>query len=291
MTPSRALPFRANNAFYYYADLRAAMRFYEEVMGFAPATDYQMAATFRIASTSYLTLVDATKGMHSADEPKSATLALVTEDVEGWYDYLRGQGVTIHSPLNVQPGQAHDGFVAVDPEGYFLEIERFNPHTENARILPLLEKLPDIYPADGAKTARPAHLGVRATVLWLYYQDIALAEQFMGEQLGLPQVVDQGWAKVYASSPSGFLGPVVAGKGLHGYSEKKAVTVSLLTDEIEAWFARLQQSGVSLRHSEIVTRNPRYKAFVAYDPEGYYYEFNVFLAHEDNKVLMQYLYG
>ena len=108
--------------------------------------------------------------------------------------------------------------------------------------------------------------------------------------LGLRSIVDQGFAQIYPSSTSGFLGPVIAGQGLHPYTEQKAVTVSLLTDVIEDWFARLQAGNdFRLRSEEIVTRNPRYKAFVGYDPEGYYVEFNTFLDHEDNRDLMRFL--
>jgi catechol 2,3-dioxygenase-like lactoylglutathione lyase family enzyme len=282
--------FRANNAFFYYADLRGAVKFYEEIMGFVPVADYGMAVIFRVAPTSYLTLVDATRGMHTADEPKTVTYALVTDEVEGWHTYLAGQGVSIQRPLEAKVGQGHDGFVALDPEGYFLEVERFHPHPENEQLLPRLETLPALYPTAGAKTERPQTLGVRATVLWLYYQEIEQAHHFLTEQLGLPMVADQGFARIYASSPSGFLGAVIGGQGLHPYTEQKAVTVSLLTDDIEGWFARLQQAGIPLRHSEIVTRNPRYKAFVAYDPEGTYFEFNTFLEHEENRELMRFLY-
>ncbi|UCC24383.1 MAG: VOC family protein, partial [Gemmatimonadales bacterium] len=115
----------ATNAFYYYRDVEAAWAFYRDVLGFETVADYGFAKILRVAPASYLTLVDETRGMHSVDEPRSVTLAIVTEEVEGWWAYLSEREVPVRAPLGeVEPGQPHDGFVAIDPEGYFLEFER-----------------------------------------------------------------------------------------------------------------------------------------------------------------------
>ena len=128
---------QATNAFYYYEDLQRAWTFYTDILGLETVLDVGFARIMRVASSSYLTLVDASAGMHSTEEPKSVTLALVTAQVEGWYDYLTAAGVPMHHEYKVEAGRAHDGFVALDPEGYFLEFERFNPHPEKAQPLVL----------------------------------------------------------------------------------------------------------------------------------------------------------
>jgi predicted enzyme related to lactoylglutathione lyase len=285
MTQPGSPPFLANNAFFYYADVTRAAQFYQEIIGATLVADYGFAKTFQLAGRSFLTLVDATKGMHSASEPKMVTLALVTDQVAGWYDYLGQQQVTIKEEFSPVAGRPHDSFVALDPEGYFLEFERFNDHTENEQLLPQLHRLAPLH-APPATSARPAVLGIKATVLWLYYQNVTVIQQFYATILGLPVAVEQSFASLYRTSPTGYLGPVVAGRGLHPYSEQKAVTISLLTDDIEGWFQRLQgAAGSQLRTPEIVTRD-RYRAFVAYDPEGYYMEFNTFLNHPDNVHLL-----
>jgi hypothetical protein len=130
-------------------------------------------------------------------------------------------------------------------------------------------------------------LAILGTVIWLYYDDVAAGQRFLGETLGLPWIFEQEIATLYASSTSGFLGIVVAGEGLHPSSDDKAVTVSLLTDEIEEWHARLQaREDVRLKSDEIVTRE-RYRAFVAFAPENYFFEFNTFLDHPDNQAFME----
>ncbi|MBT8396703.1 MAG: VOC family protein, partial [Gemmatimonadetes bacterium] len=178
----------ATNAFYYYQDVEGAWAFYTEILGFATVADYGFAKILRVGPTSYLTLVDETEGMHSSEEPKSVTLAVISEEVEGWWDYLNGLGVEMRAGLGneegiVEEGRPHDGFVAIDPEGYLLEFERFNPHPENEALLPVLNAVEPLYP-DGRETApgvvstRPEGLGVHGTVLWLYYKDLEAIQDF-----------------------------------------------------------------------------------------------------------------
>lgn len=282
------LPLRANNAFFYYSELDRATEFYAGTLGYKIVADYGKARTLQIASSSFLTLVDGTIGMHKPDEPKTVTLAAVVNDVQSWYSYLQSKGVPIHKELTFQEGRAYDGFVALDPEGYLLEFVHFNPHPDNADLLPFLDKLPQLQNA--IDTDNPnVNLHVSATILWLYYQDMEAAHHFMQETLGLKKVYDRGIATIYAASQSGFLGTVMAGKGLHPYSEQKAITISLLTDEIEKWHSWIAtQPNVRFRTGEIVTRE-RYKALVAYIPENYYLEFNTFLEHPDNQEFVRVL--
>lgn len=277
----------ANNAFFYYADLDRATRFYADVMGFRQLTDYGFARTFQIAATSFLTLVDGNRpGMqHTLDEPKTVTLALVSQEVEAWLEYLRSQNVTIKHDLNWKPDQPHDGFVALDPEGYFLEIERFNPHPENEQILPLLQQLPV---HKGATTShRPENLTISATILWLYYNDLTPIRTFYEETLELDLIVRQSFSDIYRSSPSAFLGPVDASRGLHSYTDKRCVTVSLITDDVATWYEYLKTSNQFPLRTETLHTSDRYQSLVGYDPAGYFLEFTQFLPHEDNERLLQ----
>ena len=281
-TPPSVPEITGNNAFFYYADLPAATRFYEETLGLPIVADYDFAKILQIANTSFLTLVDAEMGMHSADEPKTVAIALVTDQLDAWYDYLTAAGVEMRYGYNPTEGSAHDGFVAVDPEGYYLEFERFNPHEENADFIPLLEKAPTL-------ATRP-DMGFKATVLWLYYKDLSAAQRFYETHIGLDLLVDQGWAKIYQTSPTGFIGLVDQSRGMHSFTEQKGVTVSFLTadtKDLETWFAHAADGAFELRSETISTDNPRYRAFVGYDPEGYYLEFDTFLPHPDNKQLLQ----
>ena len=284
----------ATNAFYYYSDLPGAWDFYTRVLGFRTVADYGFAKILQVAPTSYLTLVDEARGMHSSSEPKSVTLALVTEQVEEWWAYLSEAGVTMRSPLGeVGTGRPHDGFVAVDPEGYLLEFERFNPHPENESLMPVLagtEALftdPEMETAPGVLSSRPPGLGVQATVLWLYYRDLEAIQAFYGDVFGGDIIVDQGWAKVFPTSPTGYLGFVDGERGLHSATEEKAVTVSFFTSDLGSWFDHLKEvSGFSFRTEEITSEGDFVHTFVGYDPEGYFLEWDVFLDVPSNHSLL-----
>jgi predicted enzyme related to lactoylglutathione lyase len=226
--------------------------------------------------------------MHSADEPKSVTLAIVTEQVEAWYDYLTARDVPMRAELSPAEGRPHDGFVAVDPEGYYLEFERFNPHPENRSLSPILER---IEPLVGAPGARPESLTIQATVLWLYYRDLASMQEFYERLLGVDLLVDQGWAKVYQASGTGFVGLVDGSRGLHDATDQKGVTVSFFTDDVDGWFDRVEAMPIELRTPEVTGESGRVRVFVAYDAEGYFLEWDTFLPVESNAELLRLLGG
>ena len=82
----------ATNAFYYYADVDVAWTYYRDTLGLETVVDYGFAKIMRLAESSYLTLVDAASGMHSADEPTPVTLHLVTDEMNRWHEHLVAQG-------------------------------------------------------------------------------------------------------------------------------------------------------------------------------------------------------
>jgi catechol 2,3-dioxygenase-like lactoylglutathione lyase family enzyme len=275
----------ANNAFFYYSDVEAAAAFYTETLGVRMVADYGFAKILQIGETSFLTLVDEERGMHSSEEPKTVALALITDQLDEWWEYVSEREIPLRSGYTPREGSAHDGFVAIDPEGYLLEFERFNPHEEYELFVPLLDEAPTL-PVSGDPAARTEGLGFKATVLWLYYRDIPAMQRFFEDQFGLDMLVDQGLAQIYQTSGTGYIGLVDETRGMHRFTEDKAVTVSFLTDDLSAWMEHARAGAFELRSDSIETGNPRYRAFVGYDPEGYYLEFDTFLDHPDNEALL-----
>jgi predicted enzyme related to lactoylglutathione lyase len=249
--------------------------------------DYGMAKILRVAPTSFLTLVDADSGMHRAEEPKTVAIALVTEQLDKWWTYIQTQPVEIKFPYNPKEGRPHHGFVAIDPEGYLLEFERFNDHPENQHLMPVLNKTETVYPDSTQTTTVPHGLGFKATVVWFYYKDMAAIQTFYEKVMGFEMIVDQGWTKIYPISPSGYMGLVDEQKGMHRFTEQKAVTMSFLTDNLDGWFNHLSTHGrVKMRLEKISEDDHRFRAFVAYDPEGYYLEWDTFLDVPENAELL-----
>ncbi len=277
----------ASNVFFYYADVEAATTFYTEILGLRVVADYGFAKILRVAPKSFLTLVDAAEGMHAADEPKTTAIALITDQLDEWWEYIRTQDVELRSAeYDPVEGRPHHGFVAIDPEGYFLEFERFNPHPENERLIPVLAATETLFPEPGASNVPPG-LGFKSTVVWFYYRDMDRIQRFYEDVMGFDMIVDQGWTKIYRVGPTGYFGLVDETRGMHRYTEQKGVTMSFLTDSIDLWFDYLANRGdVEMRHEAIVEEEP-YRAFVAYDPEGYYLEWDVFNDVAANRELLE----
>lgn len=78
------LHIQANMVFLYYKDLPAAIDFYEKILGLMPVLDYGFAKAFRISTSTFVCLVDETKGMHKTSEPKTITLSFITGEVDAW---------------------------------------------------------------------------------------------------------------------------------------------------------------------------------------------------------------
>ncbi|MGB4973125.1 MAG: VOC family protein, partial [Cyclobacteriaceae bacterium] len=219
--------------------------------------------------------------------------ALLTNQLGEWYDYLKKEGVIIKYEYKPKEGGAHDGFVAIDPEGYLLEFETFKQHPENELFIPQLNNVKTITPLVSQKTTVPEGLGFNATITWLYYKDLPHMEAFYEQTLGLSLIADQGWAKIYQSSNSGYIGLVDERRGMHNHTEKKAVNVSFILKDLDGWFKYTSENkSFELRSKEIgIGPENKYRAFVGFDPEGYYMEFDTFYEHPDNEKLMKSLSG
>ncbi len=286
-TDFRTLPdfgIQGTNLFLYYKDLQRAKKFYNETLGLEIISDYGFAATVKITPDAWLTLVDASVGRHKADEPKTVAIALLTNHLFEWYAYLQKEEVPIKYEYKPKENNAHDGFVTVDPEGYLLEFEMFKPHPENEKLMPLLPKNDA---KSGATDSWSKNEGFYGAVTWLYYQDMLGAERFYEEKIGLKQIVDQGWAKVYQVSKTGYIGLVDERRGMHQYTDQKGTSVSFLVRDLEGWYDYVKsQEPFPLAQEMYSGKEDRYKAFVGMDPGKYFLEFDQFLEHGDNKRLL-----
>jgi catechol 2,3-dioxygenase-like lactoylglutathione lyase family enzyme len=283
------LNIQANIAFFYYNNLPKAVDFYENILGLKLVLDYGFAKTYQISQTSFICLVDETKGMHNTSEPKTVTLSFITQEIDAWYDYLNSKGVKIHSPLGDETPYHIRGFVVYDSEGYFLEFETFLDKSINSKLLQRLSETSAIYPQKEQILSRPDKLGIQGTVIWLYYNDLAEAQEFYENVLGLELLVDQGFAKVYFTSPTASIGLVDAAKGLHRFSQKKSVNIGFITRDVDKWYRYLCSKELEIHAHLDKGEEELVRAFVAYDRGGYYLEFDQFQEHEKNRMLLDIL--
>ena len=72
---------------------------------------------------------------------------------------------------------------------------------------------------------------VSGQVTFLYFNDIDKAAKFYSETLGLKSTFDQGWVRIYALSPSSFVGLVSGTEGMLRPASEKPVMVSIVVDK------------------------------------------------------------
>lgn len=109
--------------FFYYRDLPAAMRFYEEVLGLSLAIDQGWCKIYRICPGAHVGLVDETKGMNKWTPDKPVQLCIRVPDVDDWYAYAQDKGLNNLSKLFVNDEIGIRAFVFNDPEGYQIEMQ------------------------------------------------------------------------------------------------------------------------------------------------------------------------
>lgn len=123
MTERPADPVILTITFFYYRDLAAAQRFYEEVMGFTLAIDQGWSKIMAIGGGAHVGLVDESRGMHRADPVKPVQLCIRVADVDGWYAWAKSRGVANLSKLFESDTLGIRAFVFDDPEGYQIEVQ------------------------------------------------------------------------------------------------------------------------------------------------------------------------
>jgi predicted enzyme related to lactoylglutathione lyase len=108
--------------FFYYRDLDAASKFYEDVMRFELVIDVDFANVYRVYEGVHVGLVDGERGYVNAAEDKPMMLTFFTDDIDWWFQHLRNKGVDIEQPPLEASYLRMKTMLFRDPEGYLLEI-------------------------------------------------------------------------------------------------------------------------------------------------------------------------
>ncbi len=247
----------------FYQDLKAAAHFYGTLLGLEEVAKDAHSHTFRVGGTSLLTLMDNSHFL--SEKPKTVAIALLTDQLEAWWAYVQEQQITIKYPLKVKADGPHDGFVAVDPEGYLLEFERFYQHPENEKFIPVLDNSPTVLA--NSHSAAPDSAGFKGMITWLYYRDLLAMEGFYEEVLGFEKVADQGWTKIFQVSSTGFVGLVDERRGMLRFSEEKAVILSFTVEKRKDYLDYLS------KYQPFMLLQQDSSAVIGKDPESYLLQF------------------
>ena len=111
----------------YYRDLPAAVKWYEEVMGFRMVVDQGWSKILKVSGDGYLGLVDGAKGYHKANDIKPVIFCLNVRDADAWYEKLVKAGVRIEKKPQESERLKVKVFMLKDPEGYVVEVQQSLP--------------------------------------------------------------------------------------------------------------------------------------------------------------------
>lgn len=107
--------------------LDAATHFYRNILGLPLVRDQGVCRIFKSSPNGYLGFCT---HLQAPPIPEGLILTLVCNDVDTWHAKLVAAGVTITRPPAHNPKYAIYHFFFEDPDGYTLEIQRFDTPLE-----------------------------------------------------------------------------------------------------------------------------------------------------------------
>lgn len=126
----------------------------------------------------------------------------------------------------------------------------------------------------------------RAAITFLYYNHLDAACDFYSGVLGLPQIVDQGFCKIYQIAAGAFVGLVDAEQGTHKPAHDKPVILSFVTEDLDTLYEQLQVKGTPIFRPLKTHERIGVRGFMALDPGGYTLEFESFLDQPRNAQML-----
>jgi predicted enzyme related to lactoylglutathione lyase len=116
---------------------------------------------------------------------------------------------------------------------------------------------------------------IQQQVTWIYTPDLVATAPFYDTTLGLQLVLDQGACRIYRTGESSFLGLCNTRPGRE--AEPRGMVLTLVTADVDAWYARLLGAGVQLQSAPQRSEQFNVYSFFVSDPNGYRIEFQQFL--------------
>jgi len=119
--------------FIYTRDLETMIDFVEEALGLEVVYQPDWARVYRVTGSSYLGLVDQTKGSLSSQYKGGCLISLTVEALEDSYKRIEAFGVDGLTPIRAFEDIGVKSFFFKGPGGYDFEIQSF--YKEDIRVL------------------------------------------------------------------------------------------------------------------------------------------------------------
>jgi catechol 2,3-dioxygenase-like lactoylglutathione lyase family enzyme len=109
--------------FLHSEDLLATKQFYNKVLGLQLVRDQGSCVIFKVNENAFIGFCE---HITPIDTDRSVILTLVTDEVDDWYDVLQEEGIKLISEPEQNPKFHIYHFFFHDPDGYWIEIQRFD---------------------------------------------------------------------------------------------------------------------------------------------------------------------
>ena len=119
---------------------------------------------------------------------------------------------------------------------------------------------------------------VSSQITFLYFDDLANADQFFQEIMDFRLVEDQGWAKIYQVADMAFIGAVDGNRGSCKAQEENALLVTLCVEDVAGWAKRLKEHGVTITKDVAVFEEINIINCFFTGPGNYKFELQEFLS-------------
>ena len=111
-------------------------------------------------------------------------------------------------------------------------------------------------------------------ITFFYYPDIHVVAPFYENVLRFELVLDQGLARIYRIAGNSYFGIVDGNRGHLRHQEKSAVLLTVVSEDVEGWHAKLTEIGVAGLTE--MRRGTYCDHFFFEDPAGYAIEIQRF---------------
>ena len=116
-------PFDQQITFLQAQNLDITRKFYSDVLNLPLVRDQEACLIFSVAKNAYLGFC---RHIEPIQPGRRVILTLVTDDVDNWYEHLKSSGVDLISQPESNPKFKIYHFFLKDPNGYWVEIQRFD---------------------------------------------------------------------------------------------------------------------------------------------------------------------
>ena len=115
-------------------------------------------------------------------------------------------------------------------------------------------------------------------ITFFYYENLNKAADFYQNVMGFKLVQDQSWAKIFQVAENAYVGCVDGNVGYQKPSKEKPVMLTVVVDDPDAWFRKLQKHDVNIINEPHDDKELNLRIFLIRDPEGYVIELQKFYA-------------